>query len=798
MSDRYLDNLLPDFGEYSLESVLDDYRKRAPASAQQPAGEPISQETVSSVAEAIARRSRQIVIEALGDTLSQRRPASGTGPDADPADQPDEPDVPERAHEPVRAREEAPEPAPKHAEAPKRSVRTPPPAEDEPSPQAEQPKPKRAFRVSPDGIITLELDIPAPREEEPAEPEEGPDEEYPQEDASRADEPEQEQEQPRSRGFGPFRRQGQEARERQEDMPSAVDRFLTPLIRLAATKIAMRQMQKAEAANWPDPVEYRETEELSPAKAAKFYGQQLRALRFRCRVCLFLCVTLAWICLRFPMAGMLGRSTTVQAGVSLVLLLSVMMTTLDIMAAGMRQLFDLRPGCEALAALAAIMSCVDAVMVTVGTSTYLPFCAVGAFSLGAALWGEKLNCLARARSMRAAAVSKTPSAMTAEDAGRGGRYVCRAQRPIEGVVRRSEQPDFCQDAYATAAPILLLVSLAMAAGASMNGQGAYFLHTLSALLSVSASFTAFLSFPLPYSMTARKLQSSGAAIAGYAGCADIGRARRVVLSDGDLFPPGTMKLSGINILEGAFVDKVISCTACLLQASGSGVAGVFMELVTRRGYSSVTPEEFRCHEGGGLSARVGGEQVLVGSVGFMNLMGIRLPQNMTVKNAVCTAISGELVGVFTLEYIPVSSVQEALVTLLQGRTQPVFAIRDFNITPLMIRQLFRMPTDNFNFPTFRDRYRLANSAVNTTSPVAAVLSRGGMGPLVDAAESGRKLYSTCRIGTILSLTGTAVGLITMFLLCRAGAFDTANAGNVLSYMFLWALPVVFLAYGQSR
>ena len=299
-------------------------------------------------------------------------------------------------------------------------------------------------------------------------------------------------------------------------------------------------------------------------------------------------------------------------------------------------------------------------------------------------------------------------------------------------------------------------------------------------------------------MIARKLQSSGAAIVGYEGCADIGRSRRVVLSDADLFPPGTMKLSGINILEGAFVDKVISCTAGLLRASGSGAAGVFTELVTRRGYSAVTPEEFRCHEGGGLSGRVNGEQVLVGSVGFMNLMGIRLPQNMNVRNAVCTAISGELVGVFTIEYIPVSSVQEALVTLLQGRTQPIFAIRDFNITPLMIRQLFRMPTDNFNFPTFRDRYRLANTAVNTTSPVAAILSRGGMGPLVDAAESGRKLYTACRVGTVLSLLGTVIGMITMFLLCRVGAYDTANAGNVLSYMCLWALPVLFMAYGQSR
>jgi hypothetical protein len=38
----------------------------------------------------------------------------------------------------------------------------------------------------------------------------------------------------------------------------------------------------------------------------------------------------------------------------------------------------------------------------------------------------------------------------------------------------------------------------------------------------------------------------------------------------------------------------------------------------------------------------------------------------------------------------------------------------------------------------------------------------------------------------------------LFLLCRAGSFDTANAGNVLSFMLLWALPAVILSLGQNR
>lgn len=818
MSDRtYLDSLLPDFGEYSLDSILESCRQRAASSPDDEA----APEDAARSAEAIARRSRQIVMEALGDTLRQYRDA-----DEDAS----EGDGPIPALDPALTDElvsEVAEELPYELEPDVTGDDEPPQPPHWTSARPQTEKPRRKVSVSPDGIITVSLDLdqvpeglPVVTDGEEGAEDFGGEEEYAgaegdfpeDEDGS----PDEEEERPGEEegssededGYSDEEEEfpeeeedeGPPARERRpvlpykrDDKPGLAERFLLPLIHLAAVRFARRQMQKEEAANWPEPVEYEETEELSCRQAAKFFSRQLRPLRFRLRVCFFLCIVSGWIALGLPMAGGLGWSLTIQAGVSLLLLLTVMISALDILAAGMRQLFDLHPGGEALATLASLFSAVDALMVVMGRGDQLPFCAVGAAALTFAVWGEKLSCAARARSLRTASMSRTPSVLGSDP---GKTYLHRTQQTIDGVVRRTEQPDFCQTVYMTAAPIFLLLCVLLAVLASLGGKWGRFLHTFSALLAVTASFSAFLSFPLPYALISRKLQSSGAAIAGYPGCADIGEARQVVVSDNDIFPPGTVRLSAINILEGAFVDKVISYTTCFLTASGSGIAGLFMELVTRRGYSTVRAQTFKCHEGGGLSGSVNDDEVLVGSAGFMNLMGIRLPRNMSAKNAVCTAINNELVGVFALEYIPVTSVQEALVTLLQSWSHPIFAIRDFNITPLMIRQLFRMPTDNFNFPPFKERYRM--TADMGRSAVAAVLTRAGMGPMADAAVYGRKLYSSCRIGTIISLAGTVIGLLTMFLLCRAGSYETATAGNVLSYMLLWALPVMILSFGQTR
>jgi hypothetical protein len=766
-------------------------------------------------------------MEALGNTLLQYQKAA-TRDDLNP--QPQEAKAPaaigvSAKEEPIWEKDEADQPTAPVVLAPEKAAAPlPSPTEDSAPqkapvpPKKEKPKPK--ITVGEDGIITLSYgqspeDPPVPEEPEP-EPEPVVSQAETHTYNNKSD-PIPQRPRPsaatREALFSQFEAENDDEEDDDNETSSpaarfmaqttqkaaALERMLTPLVQLLATKLARRQIQKTEAANWPDPVEVRQTPELSPRKAGRFYAAVGKALRFRVRIASFLCLILAWICFQLPMAGMLGQSVALQAGVSLVLTLAVMVTALDVVTAGFRQLFDLHPALEALATLATLFSCVDAATVMLGYGTELPFCAIGAISLTTALWSNRLTCTALRRTMKTVAMSKYPSALSAEENGETGRVLVRSELAGRGLVRRSEQPDLCQTTYARVTPLLLLAALVLSVVASLGGQSGYFLHTFSALLSVSASFSAFFAFPLPYSQAAKRLQSSGVAMAGYAGCADIGKTRKLVLTDEDLFPPGTLRFSEINILEGAFVSKVVSCTASLLARSNSGVMSIFNELMTRRGYDMVDVEQFQCHEGGGLSGMVAGERVLVGSVGFMNLMHIRLPHNLNPENAICTALEGELVGVFTVEYIPIKSVQGALVTLFRGKTQAIFALRDFNITPRMVRRLFRMPTDNFNFPPFRERYRMASAANQSAQkPLAAIITRSGMLPLVDAAESGRRLYTTCRINTILALAGTAIGMFILFLLCRAGSFDTANAGNVLSFMILWALPVLILSLGQNR
>lgn len=799
-------------------------------------------------AESIAERSRRIVMSALGETLLQyrRNPDTDALPEdldsdfdfiphskgAEPARYEPEPDPePEAGPEPGSASEPGPMSG-SETETGAEWKREPLP-EPDPQPFLEKPEPRHSvlrdeprhprFIMGEDGIITLIYGDGDPDEALPDEPEAsearvgpvaavGPDEpageDAPTPPAEAApdgsDGPEPEPDAPAPETAAPSLKQRLNAarqraarRKGSRNAASFSETVFAPVVRMLALLLAKRQRQNVEAASWPDPEELPDTPELSPRNAAKYYAKRSKRMQNRLRISVVLTAALAWIAFGLPLMGAAGSSVALQGGISLILTLLVMLATIDVVTAGLRQTLDLAPGPEALAVLAALLSCIDAALVLFGFGTALPFCAVGAAALTSALWGSRLSCRALMRTFRTAADSHSPSCISADPGtDKIPRRLFRADRgSLSGLVRRSESQDICRTAYAAAAPIILLAAFILSVAASVGGNGGYFLHTFSALISVGTSFAAFFGFSLPYSIAARRLRSSGAAIAGYDGCADLAKTKEIIITDGDLFPPGTMKFSAINILEGVPQQKVIIAASSLIYAAGSGAAPLFEALAERRGCHVAAPREYAIHESGGLSGVVNGEHVDVGPARFMNLQGIRLPQNMTAKNAVCVAISGELVGVFLIDYTPFTSVQEALVTLLRGRFAPVFAMRDFNITPRMVHDLFKLPSTNFNFPAYRDRTRINP---DPDRPIDAVVTRNGMLPFVEAAEAGRRLYTSARIATILSLIGSAIGMVILFLLCRTGAFDTASVGNVLMFMILWALPAVILSYGRGK
>ena len=160
----------------------------------------------------------------------------------------------------------------------------------------------------------------------------------------------------------------------------------------------------------------------------------------------------------------------------------------------------------------------------------------------------------------------------------------------------------------------------------------------------------------------------------------------------------------------------------------------------------------------------------------MNLMGIRIPSQVNLKNSVFTAIGDKLVAIFSVNYVPVNSVRGALMSILGVRISMLFAMRDFNITPLMLQQKFKVSMDGIEYIPIQDSYMISDESPPGTTSAAAVLCREGLWPFAEAITNGRQLKTVSQLTTILTLISSVVGVLVMFYLCCEGGVRRCDGG----------------------
>ena len=605
-------------------------------------------------------------------------------------------------------------------------------------------------------------------------------------------------------GDAAYARAGSYTRADEDDAParrSFQDSVLNPLMaRLAAVAYRVRAHNNAvhasadaEEALGPEP---------SAEDAAKYYGGQVKSLRFRCRAAMLVCIPLIYISLGLPVFGVLKSSPTVAALVCLMMQLTVMLIGLDVITNGFFNLVRRTPGLESLVFLNCVFSALDAVVlaITGSDAVGLPFCAVSAFAVACCLWSALNACRGFKSTFRALAVDTDPYTVSADsEVVKDSITVLKSKRDTAGFIHRSEEAGPADTIYASLAPYLIAASVILGLLATiLSGNYANILHVFAAVTAPCAPFAALVAFAVPFRTAARKLARTGSAIAGWSGASDIGRSKHLIVTDKDLFTARNISIESIRILGGAFPGKVITYAGSVIVSSGSCLAPVFTDLMQRNDCALMPLEDFACNESGGLTAIINGEEVLVGSSAFMNLRGVRLTEARSMKDAVYVSINGLLVGFFKIKYVPVQSVQNALFALLRTKIAPIFAVRDFNITPLMLGQKFKMSTDGFDFPAYRKRYAMSAAEPSDYTQTAGIVARDGLGPLVSVAALGRQLYSTVRICVILALLCTVIGVVLMFALCAISAFDSATVGNLLVYMGLWLFPVILLNFSLKR
>ena len=538
-------------------------------------------------------------------------------------------------------------------------------------------------------------------------------------------------------------------------------------------------------------------EELPPEKASRFYESFIGGLHIRVRIAFVLSLVLTYISFGLPVMGAMN-ATAVKSAVCLILLLAVMICGLDIMTSGLIAIAHRRPNANTLITLSALFCVIDGFLAACGVKgTKLPFCAIPALTISFSLLGSLLNCRSSRIVFNTVSSSRKPYTVTAETSVTGdGVTILKSRMTTKGFVRRTEEAGPDETVYGVMAPYLIVIALLLSLiSAAVSKSFAQFAHILSGIFVCAAPLAILLTYPLANFVSAKTLIKSGSAIAGWSGIYDIGKCRHMIITDFDLFPKGSVTISQTRIFAGMKPEKVVSLAGSMIAASGSALSPAFAELMKQGKGSLLRVENFRCHEGGGLIAMVNGVEVYCGSASFMHLMGVHLPDMFKIKNCVYVSEGDTICGMFQMEYTPVDSVRDALYMLMRSDRHPVFAVRDFNITPQLLSVKYDIPTDGFDFPSFAQRYEISGAEPSEASKPAALVSREGLGAFVHLAEHAKGLYTRVRVSVMLSVMSTVIGMIVMFILSLTGQMTVTAA---LSFLLVWLIPVLIIGFCFSE
>ncbi len=642
------------------------------------------------------------------------------------------------------------------------------PEAEEAQPEAEEAKPaeqKPGFRLTDmtgDTIrfaVIREEDLPPPEPEQPAEPVEMP------------EEPEAE----------PDRRKRQEERKARRRMARRHRRLK------AQRRKAYRAERRAQRQDEPE-VLYSTPEEACTAYAK---GGTLR-LRILASGLLTALSVLMLLLSRYPLGvlDLTGYGRAFSVGVLAILLLQSVLS-LDVFMRGLYQMLRLRFDLMSLMVLSVLITVLDSFFAI--PQGRMPYCAVASVNLLFALRSVALEKKAKWRTLKTALSMETPvAAVKVEKAWRDLDCIFRQEGSLEDFTSMLETPDAAQKAMRVYGPAAAILTAAMAIFSAFRGEGDL-LWAWAGLLTAAVPAGGFLACCRPFRILANRLSHSGAAVCGWRGAKLLSGENGIVIRDNDLFPVENISMNGMKMYSDLPVRQVVGYATAVVRAAGSGLLPLFETVMKNEDARTYTVDTFRQYEGGGLGAEIRGDVVLLGSLAFMRLMGVRVPEGTRVQSAVYISVNRELAGVFALTYTPASGTRTGLQNVLRspGLT-PVLATRDFMITPGLVKKRYKISVDRMEFPVVAERAKLSAENAGEDGRQGALMAGDSFSGFAAAVAGSRQLRRTVHQAVLVALLSGVIGMALLFLMTYMGAEAAASAANLFLYQILWLIPSLLI------
>ena len=480
---------------------------------------------------------------------------------------------------------------------------------------------------------------------------------------------------------------------------------------------------------------------------------------------------------------------TLRYGVlgGLLLITSVLCT--DVWNSAVKQLKKHRFTCEFSAMVTvgiALLNCV--VSAITDDRGNVPFALSAAVASWLCQWGLFQRSKARQEAFQLANMGGQPPYIASSiTAG-----ACKQRGRLDGFYRLTDKADPTLIWQNYMVPFLLAAATILAAVTAILGDSMdRFLWIWSAMLCAAVPLALPIQYPLVMAQLQHRLARNGSAIAGYAGARALSRCRRLVLTESDLFPPGTVEFNGYKVF-GEERRKMLSYATSMTKAAHSQLYDLFAQQLASEGGFRTSVEDLQFHEDGGISGTIRGETVLMGSLYFMKKHQISLPRDLKLQTGVFLSVDGVLGAIFVIKYQPSRNVEWALQALKRAHMPPVLAVKSGNVTPGLLKRKYGVDCKPI-YPDVTTRLALSNAIEQTGEVPYAILYREGLMPLTETVIGAKRMVRTVRRSIGFSYLGGLIGLLLTYYFTSVASYSTLTPLYMLAYGVLWLLPTLLLS-----
>lgn len=442
-----------------------------------------------------------------------------------------------------------------------------------------------------------------------------------------------------------------------------------------------------------------------------------------------------------------------------------------------------------LLAITFAVCCVDAVFCLM--ELRIPFCSAFSLEMAMALWARyhrRNTEMGQMDTMRKA--TRLNSLVKEPDLYNGRPGLLRSEGQVEDFMDNYQKlsgPEKAQCVYAFIS-FVLCIGIAVFAGIWHSSVSmAFQILSTSLLVAVPASF--FVALTRPMSILERRLHMVGTVFCGWQGVKGLCGRMVFPLSDEDLFPTGSTKLNGVKFYGDRKSDEVVEYSAALIRAGGGGLVPVFDQLLSSRSGRELEAVNFQTYPNGGIGGEVEGEPVLLGTLNFLQDMGVEIPEGTMVSQAVYAAVDGQLCAVYAIAYAKMRSAAAGLVTLCGYRKiTPVLTCGDFMLTDSFLKSKFGIKPRRVAFPEKDVRVALAARRPDPEAKALALTTREELVSSAYAVTGARSLRTASILGVILHILGGTLGMLIMLALAYLGSTELLTPAHILLYQLVWMVP----------